>query len=56
MLIFSALPLPLFDVVGMMAGAIRLNKFKFYLICLAGKLFKMLMFVWMGQVVANYIP
>lgn len=55
-LVFSALPLPLFDVVGMMAGAIRLNKFKFYLICLAGKLFKMLMFVWMGQVVANYIP
>ena len=55
-LIFSALPLPLFDVVGMMAGAIRLNKIKFYLICLAGKLFKMLMFVWMGQVVANYIP
>lgn len=55
-LAFSALPLPLFDVVGMMAGAIRLNKLTFYLTCLAGKLFKMSMFVWMGQVVANYIP
>ena len=55
-LVFSALPLPLFDVVGMMAGAIRLDKLKFYLICLAGKLFKMLVFVWMGQVVANIIP
>ena len=55
-LAFSALPLPLFDVVGMLAGTIRLNKFKFYLTCLAGKLFKMSMFVWMGQVVAEYIP
>ena len=56
LLVFSALPLPLFDVVGMMAGAVRLNKLKFYLICLAGNLFKMLMFVWMGQVLVNYIP
>lgn len=55
-LVFSALPLPLFDVVGMLAGAIRLDKLKFYLMCLIGKLLKMFMFVWMGQVVANYIP
>lgn len=55
-LVFSALPLPLFDVVGMMAGAIRLDKLKFCLTCLAGKLFKMLMFVWMGQVIADIIP
>ena len=53
---FSSLPLPLFDIVGMMAGAIHLSKLRFYLTCLAGKLIKMTMFVWMGQVVANNIP
>ena len=49
----SALPLPLFDVAGMMAGAIGLNKYKFYIACFAGKLVKMLVFVRIGQVVAD---
>lgn len=53
--VFSALPLPFFDIVGMMAGTIRLNKLKFYLACLAGKFLKMSTFVWVGQIVANYI-
>lgn len=50
---FSALPLPLFDVAGVMAGAIGLNKYKFYIACFAGKLLKMLVLVWIGQVVAD---
>lgn len=54
--IFAALPLPLFDVVGMIAGAVRLNKFKFYLTCLAGKLIKMLTFVRVGQALSDIIP
>lgn len=52
---FAALPLPLFDVVGMLAGAIRLNIAKFFASCLSGKLVKMLMFVWIWQIVATRI-
>ena len=52
---FAALPLPLFDVVGMLAGAIRLNIAKFFASCFSGKLVKMLAFVWIGQIVATRI-
>ena len=52
---FSALPLPLFDVVGMTAGAARLPALPFYLACLAGKLLKMLALVWAGQAAVNFL-
>lgn len=44
-LIFSVLPLPIFDVVGMLSGATKTNTFKFFGVCLTGKLIKMLCYV-----------
>lgn len=52
---FAALPLPFFDVIGVIAGAIKLSIMKFYLTCLAGKLFKMLIFVWAGQIILQIV-
>lgn len=39
--IFSVLPLPLFDVVGICAGVSRMSPVKFWLTCFAGKTVKM---------------
>ena len=39
--IFSFVPLPLFDIVGICAGVSRMNPIKFWLTCLAGKTLKM---------------
>lgn len=44
-LLFSALPLPVFDIVGMLSGAIRVSALKFFGICFVGKLIKMLCYV-----------
>ena len=45
-LLFSALPLPVFDIVGILSGAMKMNALKFFGICFAGKLIKMLCYVW----------
>lgn len=46
MLVFvlALLPLPLFDVAGIYSGAARMRLSKFYLLCFAGKLIKMLVY------------
>lgn len=46
MLVFvlAALPLPLFDVVGVYSGGTRLHLLRFFLPCLAGKFLKMLVY------------
>lgn len=43
--VFAFLPLPIFDVVGVISGAVGMDKIKFYISCLAGKLLKMLIYV-----------
>lgn len=48
---FSLIPLPVFDIVGLIAGAMKLNQAKFFASCLLGKIIKMASFAWM----ANYI-
>lgn len=48
---FSLIPLPVFDIVGLIAGAMKLNQSTFFASCLLGKLIKMASFAWM----ANYI-
>lgn len=48
---FSLIPLPVFDIVGLIAGAMKLNQAKFFGSCLIGKLIKMASFAWM----VNYI-
>lgn len=48
-LLFSALPLPVFDVIGMISGATKMNLLKFFGICFTGKLIKMLCYVWLAN-------
>lgn len=43
--VFAALPLPLFDVVGIYSGGTRMNLLRFFLVCFAGKLLKILVYV-----------
>lgn len=40
--VFSLIPWPLFDVVGLISGALQINWKRFYLACLFGKFLKML--------------
>lgn len=48
-LVFSMLPLPVFDIVGMLSGAMKMNTLKFFGICLTGKFIKMLCYVWLAH-------
>jgi len=48
-LLFSVLPLPFFDIIGMLSGAMKMNALKFFGICLTGKLIKMLCYVWLAH-------
>lgn len=43
--IFSIIPLPIFDFVGVCSGMTRVNPIKFFLACLLGKTIKMSLFV-----------
>ncbi len=46
--LLSALPNPLFDLVGLVAGALRMSPWKFFFWCLAGETLKMLVFAASG--------
>lgn len=48
--ILAALPLPLFDVVGLYSGGIRMNLVKFFLACFAGKMIKMLVYTHLASI------
>ncbi len=43
--LFSLIPLPLFDIVGVCAGMVKLNPIKFLLFCFCGKTIKMAFYV-----------
>ena len=43
--ILALLPLPLFDLIGLYSGGVKLNPPKFLAVCFAGKAIKMLIFV-----------
>ena len=47
---FSALPLPFFDLIGMLSGALRLRVTLFCTMCFLGKLIKMLFYVLLTQI------
>lgn len=49
---FAFLPLPLFDLVGVAAGTARFPVFRFFIVCSAGKILKMLLYVF---VIGNFI-
>jgi len=53
--VFSALPIPCFDIIGILSGLAKVNIMKFYASCVSGKLVKMLMFVAIGKFVAQII-
>jgi uncharacterized membrane protein YdjX (TVP38/TMEM64 family) len=46
--IFAFLPLPLFDLVGGISGALRLNLFRFLIPTVLGKILKMMMYAYAG--------
>ena len=48
-LLFSILPLPVFDVVGILSGAMKMNVLKFFGTCFIGKLTKMLCYVLLAR-------
>lgn len=50
--VLAALPLPLFDVVGIYSGGAKMNLVKFYAACLAGKFVKMLVYTRMYDILA----
>lgn len=53
--VFSVLPLPLFDVIGIVSGMSKINVCKFWIICLVGKIIKMLAYVLMFEYVKDFI-
>lgn len=46
--IFAILPLPLFDVLGILSGSVRMNKKKFFILCFIGKTIKMMLYAYLG--------
>lgn len=48
-LVFAFIPNPLFDMAGMIAGALKMKLWKFLLFCWLGKLGKMLLFAYGGD-------
>jgi membrane protein YqaA with SNARE-associated domain len=48
--IFAVIPLPLFDIIGLASGYLRIKLYKFFIACFAGKLIKMLVY----SIGANY--
>lgn len=54
-LVLSFIPNPLFDIAGVMAGALKLPLYRFLLFCLIGKILKMLLFAYGGFLVSNQL-
>ncbi len=52
-LVLAFVPNPLFDVAGIMAGALKLPVYRFLLFCLIGKILKMLLFAYGGFYISN---
>lgn len=47
-ILFAALPLPLFDVLGIMAGSVKMKKRTFFVLCFIGKAIKMMLYAYIG--------
>ncbi len=55
-LVLAIIPNPLFDMAGMVAGALRMPLWRFLLWCTIGKIIKMLMFAYLGSYITTLIP
>lgn len=53
--IFSVLPLPLFDVIGVVSGMSKVNVCKFWVVCLLGKIIKMSIYILMVEYIKEFI-
>ncbi|WP_302435180.1 VTT domain-containing protein [Roseburia inulinivorans] len=53
--LFATLPLPFFDILGILAGSIKMGKKKFFLLCFIGKAVKMLVYAYIGVYTYNQI-
>lgn len=53
--VFSVLPLPLFDVIGIASGMAKVNVLKFWIVCVLGKIIKMAIYVLMFEYVKDFI-
>jgi membrane protein DedA with SNARE-associated domain len=53
--IFALLPLPLFDIVGFHAGAVKMNVVKFSLLCVSGKVIKMILYAFLGTWLYSFL-
>ena len=54
-ILFAILPLPLFDVLGILAGSSKMKASKFFLFCLIGKTIKMMFYAFLGIYALEYI-
>lgn len=55
-LALAFIPLPLFDMAGIAAGALRMPVYKFMLWCVVGKILKMLVFTYAGSQIGTIFP
>lgn len=55
-LLLAFIPNPAFDVAGMIAGALKMQLWKFLVSCWIGKVAKMLLFAYGGAIVLRWIP
>lgn len=54
-ILFAALPLPLFDILGIMAGSVKMDKKTFFIFCFIGKGLKMLLYAYIGIYTLNQV-
>lgn len=54
--LFSVIPWPLFDVIGILSGASHLKWYRFFYTCWAGKVIKMLMYGLLFARIAHMLP
>ena len=54
-LVLAFIPNPLFDLAGMVAGILKMPVWKFLLYCVIGKILKMMMFAYAGDLVMNFV-
>lgn len=55
-LLLAFIPIPLFDMAGIAAGALRMPVLKFMLWCVVGKILKMLVFTYAGAQIGALFP
>lgn len=53
--LFSLLPLPVFDIIGILSGACKINILKFILCCFAGKFIKIIFYAFFGKFLMQFV-